>query len=322
MEDLIPDKETIVVLTQDGYIKRVNPEEYKSQKRGGKGIIGHETKEEDIVTNFLSGNTHDDLLFFTSKGKVFQSKMYEIPEGKRVSKGKAIQNFLPISQDEKITSMLPVPKTKPARAGEKGEVLSLVMITHEGIIKKVDSKHFEDVRRSGIIAIKLQGNDLLGWVLPAIKGDHLILTTKKGQAIRFKETDLREMGRGAQGVRGMRLKKGDELVGADVISPKDDNAMILTVSENGFGKKTKVKEYRMQKRGGSGIKTAKVTSKTGSLVSAKALSPDLSEVIAISKKGQVIRTPLEGISELGRATQGVRIMRLDTGDQLATITCL
>ncbi|MBI2023934.1 DNA gyrase subunit A [Candidatus Giovannonibacteria bacterium] len=322
MEDLIPDKETIVVLTQDGYIKRVNPEEYKSQKRGGKGIIGHETKEEDIVTNFLTGNTHDDLLFFTSKGKVFQAKMYEIPEGKRVSKGKAVQNFLPVSQDEKITSMLAVPKTKPARDGGKGEILSLIMITKEGIIKKVDSKHFEDVRRSGIIAIRLQKEDTLCWVRLAEKGDHIILTTRKGQAIRFKESDARQMGRGAQGVKAMRLKKGDELVGADVISGKEKDALILVVSENGFGKKTKVSEYRLQRRGGSGIKTAKVTAKTGNLVSAKVLDSDFEEVIAISKKGQVIRTPLDGISQLGRATQGVRIMRLDAKDQLASITCL
>ena len=315
MEDLIPDKETIVVLTQDGYIKRVNPEEYRVQKRGGKGIIGHETKEEDIVTNFLTGNTHDDLLFFTSKGKVFQAKMYEIPEGKRVSKGKAIQNFLPVSQDEKITSMLAVPKTK------KGETLSLVMITKEGIIKKVDSKHFQDVRRSGIIAIRLQKEDILCWVRLAEKNDHIALTTKKGQAIRFKSSDVREMGRGAQGVKAMRLKKGDELVGADVIKADDKDALVLVVSENGFGKKTKVSEYRLQKRGGSGIKTSKVTPKTGNLVSATVLTPGLEEIIAISKKGQVIRTSLKEIPELGRATQGVRIMRLDK-DQLASITCL
>ena len=196
------------------------------------------------------------------------------------------------------------------------------MITRGGIIKKVDSKHFEDVRRSGIIAIKLQKDDLLFWVRLAEKGDHIILTTKKGQAIRFKETDARQMGRGAQGVRAMRLKKGDELVGADIISAKEKDTLILVVSENGFGKKTKVSEYRLQKRGGSGIKTSKVTPKTGNLVSAKVLSPDLEEVIAISKKGQVIRTSLKEISQLGRATQGVRIMRLDSKDQLASITCL
>ncbi|HEY4528120.1 MAG TPA: DNA gyrase subunit A, partial [Candidatus Paceibacterota bacterium] len=316
MEDLIPERETIVVLTQDGYVKRVNPEEYKSQKRGGKGIIGHETKEEDAVTNFLAANTHDDLLFFTSRGKVFQTKMYEIPEGKRVSKGKAIQNFLPISQDEKITSILAVPKAK------KGQILSFVMITKNGIIKKVDSKHFQDVRRSGIIAIRLQKNDVLAWVLLAEKGDHLVLTTKKGQAIRFKESDARQMGRGAQGVKAIRLKKSDELVGADVISAKDNEALLLAVTENGYGKKTKLGQYRVQRRGGSGIKTAKLTSKTGNLVSAKVISPELEELIAISKKGQVIRTPLKEISVLGRATQGVRIMRLQAKDQLASITCL
>jgi DNA gyrase subunit A len=196
------------------------------------------------------------------------------------------------------------------------------MITKEGIIKKVDAKQFQDVRRSGIIAIKLQKDDVLCWVRFVGKGDHILLTTKKGQAVRFKETDVRPMGRGAQGVRAMRLKKGDELVGADVVSAKEQEALVLVVSENGFGKKTKVSEYRLQKRGGSGIKTAKVTPKTGNLVSAKVLAEGMEEIVAISKKGQVIRTSLQEISELGRATQGVRIMRLDTKDQLASITCL
>ncbi|MEK9166240.1 MAG: DNA gyrase subunit A, partial [Patescibacteria group bacterium] len=194
MEDLIPERETVVVLTQGGYMKRVNPEEYRSQKRGGKGLIGADMKEEDIVENFLTGNTHDDLLFFTSKGKVFQTKMYEIPEGKRTSRGKAVVNFLSVSAEEHITSLLSRPHGKKERAS------SLVLITKNGIIKKVATDHFEDVRRSGIIAIKLQGDDLLKWVLPAQKGDHIILTTKKGQAIRFKESDAREMGRAAQGV--------------------------------------------------------------------------------------------------------------------------
>ncbi|MDP3784605.1 MAG: DNA gyrase subunit A [bacterium] len=316
MEDLIQERETVVVLTQSGYIKRVNPEEYRSQKRGGKGIIGLETKEEDVVQNFISGNTHDDLLFFTSKGKVFQAKMYEIPEGKRVSKGKAVVNFLPLASDEKITSILARPKSK------KGQAAALVMVTKNGVIKKVSAQYFSDVRRSGIIAIKLQKNDSLSWVLIAQKGDHVILTTKKGQAIRFKESDAREMGRAAQGVRALRLKKGDELVGADVISAGEKEMSLLVVSENGFGKKTNVKHYRLQRRGGSGIKTAKVTPKTGNLVAAKVLFPELEELIAISKKGQVIRTSLKEISELGRQTQGVRVMRLEAKDSLASITCL
>ncbi len=316
MEDLIPERETVVVLTQGGYIKRVNPEEYRAQKRGGKGITGLLTKEEDIVENLLSGNTHDDLLFFTSKGKVFQTKMYEIPEGKRVSKGKAVVNFLPITSDEHITSILSRPKTK------KGAAYSFVMITKDGIIKKVSSSHFDDVRRSGIIAIKLHKNDLLRWVLIAQGKDHIILTTKKGQAIRFKESDLRQMGRTAQGVRGMRLKKADELVGADVIPSQEKTVQLLVVTENGFGKKTNVQQYRLQRRGGSGIKTVKITPKTGNLVSAKVISPELEEIIAISKKGKAIRTRLQEISELGRQTQGVRIMRLEPKDGLVSIICL
>ena len=315
MEDLIPERETVVVVTQGGYIKRVNPEEYRSQKRGGKGIIGLETKEEDAVETFLSGNTHDDLLFFTSKGKVLQTKMYEIPEGKRVSKGKAVVNFLAIAPDEKITSVLARPKAK------KGQTFSFAMVTKDGIIKKVDAKHFDDVRRSGIIAIKLQKNDSLKWVLIAESKDHIILTTKKGQAIRFKESDARQMGRAAQGVRAMRLKKGDELVGAGVISFQDKEAKLLVVSENGYGKKTNVKESRPHRPGRSGIKTAKVTPKTGQLVSAKVVYPELEELIAISKKGQVIRTRLSEISELGRATQGVRVMKVDPKDSLASVTC-
>ncbi len=317
MEDLIPERETVVVLTQGGYIKRVNPEEYRTQRRGGKGIIGLETKEEDVVENFLAAQTHDDLLFFTSRGKVFQTKMYEIPEGKRVSKGKAVVNFLPISAEERITSMLAVPKAK------KGESVSFVMVTEAGIIKKVGAEHFKDVRRSGIIAIKLQKNDLLRWVLIAEKGDHIILATRKGQAIRFKETDARQMGRAAQGVRAMRLKKGDILVGADAIKGNEKEAELLVVSELGYGKKTNIKEYRIQKRGGSGIKTAKITSKTGNLVTAKIVNAGEYEgLIAISKKGQAIRTRLEEIHAHGRATQGVRIMKLGSKDSLASITCL
>jgi DNA gyrase subunit A len=316
MEDLIPEKETLLLLTKGGYIKRASPEEYRVQKRGGKGIIGLETKEEDIVENFLLGGSHDDLLFFTSAGKVFQTKMYEIPEGKRVSKGKAVVNFLPLSPEERITSVLSRPKTK------KGTPISFVIITTQGIIKKVNARHFDDVRRSGIIAIKLQKNDILRWFLLAEKGDHIILTTKNGQAIRFKESDLREMGRAAQGVKAIRLKKGDLLVGADVVGSKEKEALLLVVTEQGFGKKTNVRHYRVQRRGGSGIKTAKVTNKTGNVVQAKVVGPEVEGLIAISKKGQVIRTSLKEVSELGRATQGVRIMRLEPKDELASITCL
>ena len=196
------------------------------------------------------------------------------------------------------------------------------MITKNGIIKKVATEHFDDVRRSGLIAIKLEKEDLLRWVFIVDKGDHVILTTAKGQAIRFKETDIRQMGRQARGVGAIRLKKGDALVGADALRANEKESFLLVVMENGYGKKTNVKQYRLQRRGGSGIKTAKVTSKTGSLVSAKIVSPEIEEIIAISQKGQVIKTEIAQISELGRATQGVRIMRLPDKDKIASITCL
>lgn len=315
-EDLIPEAEQVMVLTKGGYIKRVNPEEYRLQKRGGKGLIGTEVKEEDVVSIFLSANTHDDLLFFSSLGKVYQTKMYDVPEGRRTSKGKSVLNVLPLSAEEEITSVLAVPKVK------KGEKVFLVMITALGIIKKAEPQHFEGVRRSGIIAIRLQKGDALKWVRIAEKGDHVVLATKLGKAIRFKESDTRPMGRNAAGVRAMRIGKKDELIGADVISAQEKNAHLLVMSSGGFGKKTNVKHYRLQRRAGSGIKTAKVTDKTGHLVSAKVVEPELEELIAISKKGQVIRTTLSSIPELGRDTQGVRIMRLASGDAIASLTCL
>jgi len=196
------------------------------------------------------------------------------------------------------------------------------MITALGIIKKVEPHNFEGVRRSGIIAIRLQKGDSLRWVRLSGKGDHVVLATKQGKAIRFKESDSRPMGRNAAGVRAMRIGKKDELIGADVISAQEKNAHLLVMSSEGFGKKTNVKNYRLQKRAGSGIKTAKVTSKTGPVVSAKVIYPELEELIAISKKGQVIRTELKSIPELGRDTQGVRIMRLASGDAIASLTCL
>ncbi|MBI2038700.1 MAG: DNA gyrase subunit A [Candidatus Niyogibacteria bacterium] len=315
-EDLIPEAETVMVLTRGGYVKRVNPEEYRAQKRGGKGLIGTEMKEEDIVTTLLSANTHDDLLFFSSTGKVYQTKMYDVPEGRRTAKGKPIVNLLPINTSETITSVLAVPKKR------KGEKMFLVMVTARGIIKKVEPAHFKDVRRSGIIALRLKKGDLLLWVRLASQSDHLILTTKRGKAIRFRESDMRPMGRTAAGVHAMRIAKSDELVGADVIEAKEKDAVLLVLGENGYGKKTNVKHYRVQRRGGTGVKTINVTPKTGPMVSAKIITPDMEELIAISRKGHVIRTSLASIPELSRATQGVRIMRLESGDAIASLACL
>ena len=320
MEDLVPEEESAVILTKSGYIKRVNPEEYRMQKRGGKGTIGIMTKEEDVVDQFVTVNTHDELLFFTSLGKAYQMRAFELPEGKRISKGKAIANFLPLVPTEQVTSILPVPKNPPA-GGKEGE-LFLTMITEQGVIKKTDARQFTDVRRSGIIAIKLQKNDHLGWVHLVGKGKEIIIATRRGLSVRFKEQDVRPMGRASSGVRAIRLKTNDTVVGADIISKESTGEELLVIAEMGYGKKTNIKEYKLQRRGGGGVKTMNVTPKTGSIVSSRIILPDEEDLIVVSTKGQVIRTPLKDIPSLGRSTQGVRIMRLEAGDKIASVTTL
>ena len=225
-------------------------------------------------------------------------------------------NFLSLSADENVTSILPMPKSL------KDEKMSLAMLTKNGTIKKVSADSFKDVRRSGLIAIKLEQGDELLSAFFVRKGDSMILATKKGQSIRFKETDVREMGRAAGGVRGVKLGKGDVVVGADVVRPDFKNPNMLVMMENGYGKRTPMKEYKIQKRGGSGMKTAKVTPKTGNVISAKIVTDELTQVIAMSKKSQVVKVDLSTIPILGRATQGVRIMKPREGDSLASLTCL
>ncbi len=315
-EDLVPEEETILILTQGGYAKRVKPTEYKSQKRGGKGVIGVTTKDEDIPLEFISGNTHADLLFFTNSGKVYQTKMYEIPEGTRQSKGKSIANFLSLSGDEKVTAVLAIPKEK------RGEKNFVVLTTQQGTTKKVVAENFEDVRKSGIKAINLQKGDGLYWAKIISLGEEILISTQKGQAIRFKEKDVRATGRSAQGVRAIKLKKGDEVVGMDVIPGEGKKLEVLAISELGYGKKTSLTQYKIQKRSGSGVKTVKVTPKTGNLISTQIVWEDKEEIIAISNNGQVIRTGLNQIPSLSRATQGVRIMKLDSGDKIASIVLI
>ena len=317
-EDLIPEEEAIIVLTRGGYIKRIKPESYRVQKRGGKGLIGMETKEEDMVEHLLTCSTHSNLLFFTNSGKVYQLKAYEIQEGSRISKGKAIFNFLSLGQEEQVTSVLAVEK-------EKDKAQYVVMVTTYGIIKKVDAGYFENVRRSGLIALTLNDGDALRWAKRTTGSDELILITKKGKSIRFSEKDVRAMGRQAAGVRAIRLKRNDEIVGMDIIEKskiQNPNIKLLVVMENGYGKHTLVKHYKKQRRGGSGIKTAKITSKTGSVVGSEIVDEEEEELIAISRRGQVIRTVLATIPVLGRATQGVRIMKMDEEDTVASITTL
>ncbi|MBU6430757.1 MAG: DNA gyrase subunit A [Patescibacteria group bacterium] len=315
-EDLIPDEETVLVLTTGGYIKRTNPDEYKKQKRGGVGVVDLDTKDEDFVTTFLTATMHSDVLFFTDKGKAYQVKMYELPEGKRATKGKSIMNFLSIGAEEKVTSVLAMPKEA------KKLSLSLIMITKNGVAKRVKAESFHDVRRSGLIAITLQEGDELKAVSFSAPADEAIIATAKGQSIRFKESDIRVMGRGAAGVRAIRLGKSDSVVGADVIKKDAKNPAFLVISQNGYGKKTNLKEYKTQNRGGSGIRTMRVTPKTGDIIASKVVSEEEEEIVAISKKSQVIRVDGKEIPSLGRQTQGVRIMKLRDSDSLVSLICL
>jgi DNA gyrase subunit A len=317
IEDVIPDEESVLVLTSGGYIKRTDPDEYRKQKRGGVGVVDLDTKEEDFITHLITTTTHSDLLFFTDKGKAYQIKMYDIPEGKRATRGKSIMNFLSLSDSEKVTSVLPMPKQI-----KKGDSLSLFLVTKQGTGKKVSVESFLDVRRSGIIAIRLDPQDELVSASFVEKKDSVMVVASDGQSIRFDEGDVREMGRSAGGVRVMKLDKDVSVVGADTIAKDVTDATVMVMSSNGYGKKTPIKEYKIQGRGGSGIKTVKVTPKTGDLISARILTAELEELVAISKKSQVIRCDLKEVPTLGRDTQGVRIMKLREGDGLASLICL
>ncbi len=315
-EDLVPQEDCVIILTRGGYIKRVNPQAYRAQKRGGKGIIGIIPREEDAVGHFLSATTHDDILFFTDKGRVFQSKAYELSEASRTARGQAIVNILQLGAQEKITTVLNVSKS------DEGKYL--VMATEKGIIKRTKIEEFKNVRRSGLIAIGLGKDDSLGWTNLTSGRDEIMLITAKGQSIRFKETDTRPMGRTAAGVKGIGLRENDKLVGMDVIEKKSDQKglKLLVITENGFGKKTDLKHYKIQKRGGLGIKTAKVTDKTGDIVVSRIVSGEQEDLIAISQKGQVIRTKIKDISSLGRSTQGVKVMKVNRGDKVASLACI
>ncbi len=311
-EDLVADEDFVVALTAGGYIKRTNPSEYRRQKRGGVGVVDLDTKDEDFVTQFLTASAHSDLLFFSDRGKVYQLKMYELPEGKRATKGKSIMNFISLEQDEKITSILAMPKEKKAAEG-----LSLLMATSCGTVKKTSAAQFREVRRSGLISINLDKGDALICAQFVYKGDDVVLTSGKGQSIRFKEGDVREMGRQAAGVRGMKLGKGDFIVGAGIVPKGAKDAVLLVLSSTGYGKKTALSEYKTQGRGGSGIKTMSITAKTKQLVGAAVLLSG-GELVAMSQKSQTIRTGLDEIPSLGRATQGVRVMKLYEGDHVAS----
>jgi len=319
VEDLVPNEETMVMMTRDGYIKRLPPDTFKVQGRGGKGVIGLSTKEEDMVEFMFTTMSHNDILFFTTRGRVFQLQAYEIPQAVRTAKGTPIVNFLQLLGEERVTSILPLDKISTSNF--------LFFATEKGLVKKVKLEAFANVRRSGLIAIKIKEDDKLIWAKPTSGNDHIQLITSGGQAIRFKESDVRDMGRNAAGVIGIRLKKNDIIVGMGVIKTAKEKLkkyQILTVMENGFGKRTALSLYKVQGRGGSGIKTAKVTVKTGKLTNAfvvNAESMKKRDLIVISEKGQVIRLSFKSINQTGRDTQGVRVMRFkNEGDKVACIT--
>jgi DNA gyrase subunit A len=310
-EELVPNEQVIVTLTQGNYIKRIPANTYKSQIRGGKGIMGMATKEEDVVGHLVLTQNHDYILFFTNKGRVFRQKVYEIPAASRTAKGQAIVNLLQLGPDEVVTS---INTFDTSTAGKY-----LFMATKMGTVKKTPLADYANVRTSGLIAIKLDAGDELRWVKQTSGSDEIVMSTALAQAIRFKETDVRPMGRATRGVRGMRLRSGDIIVGMDVVSPK---TILLVVMENGYGKRTKVDQFATHARGGLGIKAGVVTAKTGKTVEVRALEDDTDDLVVISTSGQIIRVPLKGISLIGRATQGVRIMRMKEGDKVASITLI
>lgn len=315
--DLIPKEPTIVTITQGGYIKRVNPSTYKAQRRGGKGMLGMKTGQDDVVEHFIEAMTHDFLLFFTDSGKVFRVPVYQVPEGARAARGRGLLNFLEISPEEKVLTVIPLEKE------EAKEKKNLIIITKQGVIKKTPLKEFSNIRRSGLIAINLRKNDEVCRVRKTLGEDEIAIASKKGQIIRFNEKDVRVMGRQAGGVRGINLRKEDTVADVAVIGKEDlSKAYFLVLTENGYGKRIEAKKYRAQKRGGVGVKTVKNTEKVGSVIAIKMVTANESDVMAVSQKGKVIRMRIDGISEQSRVTQGVKLMRMDKGDKIASVICI
>lgn len=307
-EELIPEEESVILLTTENYIKRTLLSEYRRQNRGGKGKRGMTTKEEDVIDRLIPANTHDYLLFFTNRGRVFRLKAYEVPAASLAAKGVAAVNLLALQPEEKITSIIKHEKA----ANDEGY---LFMATVKGTVKKTPFKDYANIRTNGLIAIKLDDGDELRWIKKTTGSNDVIISTSAGQAIRFNESDARPMGRAARGVRGVRLRPNDEVVGMDIVF---DNEDLFVISEHGYGKITKAEQFPSHKRGGVGIKAAVVTAKTGPIVAVRSLDPATMEVLLISSKGQTIRVGLKDIPKLGRTTQGVRIMRIAEDDRVVS----
>jgi len=307
-KDLIPNEEVIVTLTKGSYIKRIPASTYRTQVRGGKGVAGMSMKEEDLVEYMGYAKNHDNILFFTNKGRVFQTFAYEIPSSSRIAKGQSIANILQLAPEEKVTALINI--------GDDEKVKYLMMATKNGTVKKTPLDNFVNIRKTGIIAINLDPKDELKWVKVTQGDEEIIMASANSLAIRFNEKDIRPMGRGARGVRGMKLKKDDQIVGMDVVVPGGE---LLVIMENGYGKRTALKQFTTHRRGGMGIKAGVITRKTGRCLDVRVISSQVDDLVAISTKGIIIRTPLSKISKISRATQGVRIMRLEEGDKVASV---
>lgn len=308
-EDLVPDEQVVVTLTSANYVKRSPIAEYKKQGRGGKGRRGMTTREEDVIEHVVNASTHDFLLFFTNKGRVFRIKTYEVPAASLNAKGVALVNLLQLQPEESVSSVINVSKQ------HNGE--NLIMCTVRGVIKKTPFEQYQNVRSSGLIAINLDEGDELKWIRMTNGDNEVLISTSQGQAIRFHERDARPMGRVSRGVRGIRLRSGDRVIGMDIV---EEGTSIFVISQYGYGKRTKVAQFTPHARGGVGIRSAVVNKKTGDLIGVKSLSEDDGqEVIIISSQGQTIRLGIKGIPALGRATQGVRIMRLNDGDEVVSL---
>ena len=312
-EELIPEEQSVIILTSENYIKRTLMSDYRRQNRGGKGKRGITTKEQDVIDRLVPASTHDYLLFFTNRGRVFRLKAYEVPVASLTAKGVAAVNLLQLQPEEKITSIIHSPRNE----NENGY---LFMATTKGVVKKTPIDKYANIRTNGLISITLDDGDELRYIRRTSGKDELILSTSAGQAVRFDENDIRPMGRSARGVRGVRLRPNDWVVGMDVIS--DASKKILVISKNGYGKMTNINLFAAHKRGGVGIKAATVTAKTGPIITARTVCGDAEELLMISEKGQTIRVGINDVPSLGRTTQGVRIMRLNDGDAVASIGIL
>jgi len=310
VEDLITDEEMVVSVTYSGYIKRLPSDTYRSQRRGGKGVIGAGTKAEDFVQSIFVASTHDNILCFTDQGRLYWLKVHKIPEAGRVAKGKPIVNLLNLSTNERIQAVLPVKEFK--------ETEFVVMVTAKGVIKKTSLGNFARPMKKGIIALTVDEGDIVVDAKVTNGSQHIILVSKQGQSIRFEETEIRPMGRTARGVAGMRLESSDDVIGLEIVTPDDKGTQILTVTELGYGKRTMIDEYRVQGRGGSGIMTMRITDKNGPVVAVRQVQ-DEDELIIASNQGKMIRTRVNEISEVGRVAQGVRLISLEDGERVGAV---